>query len=195
MTAVAVAILGLILVASYVSMWRGWRRRTHAHVDLPPLPSITEASSVHSTDAVSISESPADITVEASYAGTTTAGDWLERVVAHGLGRRSSVSITVDPSGIQLERGTEPSFSIPASSLRAVRIDRAGAGRAVRCGEYVIITWQHGDMELDTAVRPRHRDDRGRLVDAVAALGATARDRTDGADGRRNATARPEASQ
>ncbi|WP_166353858.1 hypothetical protein [Phytoactinopolyspora limicola] len=159
-TGVAVAILGVVLVGSYLLMWRGWRSRARRHASLPDLPGP-----------LAVAE-PVFGPVDGSYLGTTTAGDWLDRVVARGLGRRGDVAVTVTEAGVTLRRSTEPDLVIPAPALRAVRIDRAAAGRAVRRPEYLIITWAHGDHELDTALRPHHQGDLTRLQPAIAALGA-----------------------
>ncbi|WP_129668223.1 hypothetical protein [Phytoactinopolyspora endophytica] len=199
-TGVAVAILGLVLVGSYLLMWRGWRRRAGTQVNLPPLPPVSTDSAAGRSDFPLLSrgrraarvagcvdppptedrrrksdlpDSRDETTlgpVDTVYAGTTMAGDWMERVLAHGLGRRSSASVTITPQGILLERGPEPSFVIPGESVRAVRTDRAGAGRAVRRAEYVIITWEHGEVVLDTSLRPRRREDRARIEEAVTAV-------------------------
>jgi hypothetical protein len=159
-TVLAVLILALVLVGSYLLMWRGWRRRAARHRDLPePLRELPPAEAVFGP-------------IPGIYLGTTTSGDWLNRVVAHGLGRRAAASFTVTEAGVTVERRSEPALSIPAAALRAVRIDRAAAGKAVRRPEYLIITWSHGDYELDTALRPNQQSDLTRLQPAVASLGA-----------------------
>ncbi|PSL03617.1 hypothetical protein CLV30_10798 [Haloactinopolyspora alba] len=151
-TATAVAVLLVVLLGGYGLMWRGWRRRAGRHGDLPPLP---EAWPV------------ADDGVEAAYLGTTVSGTWLDRVGAFGLGVRGAATVHVGGDGVLLARRDDAPVPIPATALRGVRADRAGGGRAVRRNEYLIITWEHGGLLLDTAVRPRHRDDMRRLLHTV----------------------------
>src|SRR3954470_1646932 len=83
-TWVPVAILFAILLLAYLGMWRGWRRRAHKH-DLPPLveePAVADLP-------------PATLQSGARYFGTTTSGSWLDRVVARGLGARSSCRLSL----------------------------------------------------------------------------------------------------
>ncbi len=159
--ALAVVITVLVLVGAYALMWRGWRRRGSAQADLPPLPAPLPPGPIRYGPVTGV------------FLGTTTAGDWLDRIVAHTLGRRSAAEITVTDAGVTIERSPEPVLAIPAGALRAVRVDRAAAGRAVRASEYLILTWSHGDRLLDSAVRPDHRAERDRLHDAIAPLIAT----------------------
>ena len=71
----SVLVLVALVVLVYLAMWRGWRRRAAKH-DLPPL-----------VPAPPVSELPeAKLAVGARYFGTTLSGDWLDRVIAHGLG-------------------------------------------------------------------------------------------------------------
>lgn len=157
-TALAVGVTILVLLGAYLLMWRGWRRRASAQADLPPLPAPLPPSTVRYGPVAGV------------FVGTTTAGDWLDRIVAHSLGLRSTAELTVTDAGVTIERDPEPALSIPAGALRAVRVDRAAAGRAVRSGEYLILTWSHGDRLLDSAVRPDRRAELNPLHDAIAPL-------------------------
>lgn len=153
----AVAVVLALLVGAYLLMWRGWRRRSRAQAELPSLPAALATAAVLCGP------------IEGVYVGTTTAGDWSDRIVAHSLGRRSTASITVSAAGVTVDRSPDPVLAIPADALRSVRVDRAGGGRAVRHDEYVILTWEHGDTVLDTAVRP----DRHHELEELRAAGAT----------------------
>ena len=92
-TWVPVAILFGILLLAYLGMWRGWRRRAGKH-DLPPL---VEAPAVADLP-------PARLQSGARYFGTTTSGDWLDRVVARGLGARSSCRLSLSAEGLDVIR-------------------------------------------------------------------------------------------
>src|SRR5699024_11214546 len=154
----AVAVMLAVLVGGYLLMWRGWRRRADPPSELPPLPPpLSDAESWHGP-------------VDCVYVGTTTAGDWNDRVVAHTLGRRGAASIQVGAAGVAIDRSPDPAIHIAADALRAVRHDRAGGGRAVRHEEYLILTWTHGHAVLDTAVRPDRHHELEKLRSSVTGL-------------------------
>ncbi len=135
---VPVSILFGLLALAYLGMWRGWRRRARKH-DLPPL--------------VPASESPADALVaEGRYFGTTTSGHWLDRVVARGLGTRSSCRLSLSAGGLDVRRPRD-SFRVPVASLRGARHDRGIAGKVVPPHGVLVVTWQHGDVLLDSGFR------------------------------------------
>jgi hypothetical protein len=154
----AVVVLALVLVGAYLGMWRGWRRRAASQAAIPPLPAALSAAEALAGP------------VEAVYLGTTSAGDWLDRVVARTLGRRSPAVVTVTTTGVIVDRTPEPRLDIPASTLRGVRADRAGAHRADRTEQLLVLTWYHGGRLLETVVRPRHRADLERLLSASTTL-------------------------
>lgn len=151
------ALILAVVAVGYLLMWRGWRRRAAAHDDLPPLPRPLPGE---------VAFGP----VEVTYAGTTEAGDWLARVVAHSLGRRGRAAFDVRDTGVTIARAPEPDLHVPTGQVRAVRVDRAGAGKATRRPEQLIITWEHGSRMLDTALRPRRHDDLESMRAAVASL-------------------------
>ena len=133
-------LFGLLLLA-YVAMWRGWRRRAGKH-DLPalvPLPPVAELPEPR-------------LQAGARYFGTTVAGDWLDRVVARGLGARSSCRIQLSAAGLDVVR-LAGSFRIPAAALRGARHDQGIAGKVVPPHGLLVVTWQHGDLTLDTGFR------------------------------------------
>jgi hypothetical protein len=147
-TWVPVAILFGILLLAYVGMWRGWRRRGRKH-DLPPLVACPEEP----RDEASRRELPeARLQSSGRYFGTTTSGDWLDRVVARGLGARSSCRLSLSAEGLDVIRPAG-SFRIPAAALRGARLDQGIAGKVVPPHGLLVVTWQHGDYLLDTGFR------------------------------------------
>ncbi len=133
--------LFVLLVVAYLGMWRGWRGRGRRHT-LPPL-----------VDAPSVAELPAPrLQAGARYFGTTTSGDWLDRVVARGLGARSSCRLSLSGEGLDVIR-LAGSFRIPASALRGARHDQGIAGKVVPPHGVLVVTWAHGDLLLDTGFR------------------------------------------
>ncbi len=140
-TWVPVAILFALLGLAYLGMWRGWKRRGRKH-DLAPL-----------VEAPSVADLPEPkLQSGARYFGTTVSGDWLDRVVARGLGARSSCRISLSAEGLDVIR-LAGSFRIPVTALRGARHDQGIAGKVVPPHGVLVVTWQHGDLLLDTGFR------------------------------------------
>ncbi len=137
----AVMLLLVVLLVAYALMWRGWRRRAGKH-DLPPLMTAPSVAGLL----------PAELTGEARYFGTTVAGDWLDRVVAQGLGARSRCRLSLSTEGLDVIRA-DGSFRIPVAALRGARQDQGIAGKVVPPHGLLVVTWQHGDFVLDTGFR------------------------------------------
>ena len=135
------AVLLLVLLAAYLLMWRGWRRRARKH-DLPELPAVGE------TAGTSV------LAGEGRYFGTTVSGQWLDRVVARGLGARSEVFLSLTNGGVDVVRPAG-SFRIPAAALRGARHDLGIAGKVVPPHGLLVVTWRHGGHVLDTGFRLR----------------------------------------
>jgi hypothetical protein len=130
-----------LLALAYLGMRRGWRRRASKH-DLPPL-----------VPAPAVADLPqAKVQGGGRYFGTTVSGDWLDRVVAHGLGARSSSRLCLSPEGLDVIR-LAGSFRIPAVALRGARHDQGIAGKVVPPHGLLVVTWQHGDLLLDSGFR------------------------------------------
>ncbi len=145
----AVGLLGVVLVLAYLGMWRGWRGRATRH-DLPPL-----------VDIPAIDDLPTPkLQGGGRYFGTTIAGDWLDRVVARGLGARSTCRISLSGDGLDVVR-LAGSFRITAAALRGARHDQGIAGKVVPPHGLLVVTWQHGDLTLDTGFRMTEFDAKG----------------------------------
>jgi hypothetical protein len=154
----AVTILFAVLLLAYAGMWRGWRRRGRKH-HLPPLvptPAVAELPE-------------AELTGGARYFGTTVAGDWLDRVVARGLGARSSCRLSLSAEGVDVVR-LAGSFRIPAAALRGARHDQGIAGKVVPPHGLLVVTWEHGGYTLDTGFRMTDPDSHGAWVRAISKL-------------------------
>lgn len=136
-----VLILFAVLLLAYAGMWRGWRHRARKH-DLPEL-----------VPTPPVAELPASkLQAGARYFGTTVSGDWLDRVVARGLGARSSARLSLSDEGLDVIR-LAGSFRIAATALRGARHDQGIAGKVVPPHGVLVVTWQHGDLLLDTGFR------------------------------------------
>ncbi len=138
---VPVLVLFALLGLAYLAMWRGWRRRSRRH-DLPPLVPVPAVADLPT----------ARLQSGARYFGTTVSDSWLDRVVARGLGARSSCRLSLSDQGLDVVR-LAGSFRIPATALRGARHDQGIAGKVVPPHGLLVVTWQHGDHLLDTGFR------------------------------------------
>ncbi|WP_329392526.1 PH-like domain-containing protein [Streptomyces sp. NBC_01716] len=149
--------VGLLLFIAFVYwlMRQGWKWRGSLQSDLPELPQAPEA--------------PGDVRLRLSgrYHGSTTAGQWLDRIVAHGLGVRSRVELTLTDAGVTVVRPGATDFFVPAGQLRAARLDKGIAGKVLAEGGLLILTWQHGDRLLDSGFRSDRAAEHTAWVDAV----------------------------
>jgi len=163
----AAALLLLVVPLLWGLLWWGWRgrvRRTRL-AQAPPAVPTGLGEPLHGP-------------FEAVYVSTTRAGDWLDRVAAHGLGIRSAAQIGVHADGVLIVRAGAPDVWVPTASLVGVRRERGQAGKFADRDGVVVVTWRSGDEELDSGLRTRYEADRDRLVDAVQALVAS-KERTD----------------
>jgi hypothetical protein len=155
----AAALLVPIVVAVWALMLVGWRRRAARSAGLDVLPAVPADAGPPLTEPV-----------EGVYVSTTTAGDWLDRVTAQGLGSRSAAEMVVTDAGVGWLRQGAPQVWAPRRSLVGVRRASGMAGKFVERDGLVVVTWRLGEQELDTGFRPRHGRDARRLTEAVGQL-------------------------
>ncbi len=156
----AVGLLVVLVAALWLAMAAGWRRRAARQAGtlapLPPTPADPGAALTEDTEGV--------------YVSTTTAGNWLDRVTAHGLGTRSTATMAVTAAGVSwLREGAADVFAATDTLVGARRADGI-AGKVMPPGGIVVVTWRLGDTELDTGFRPGSAADGDRLVAAVERL-------------------------
>lgn len=200
-TLLAIALLLVVLVVAYAGLLRGWRRRTErsaAAVAEPPRtlparrlpppgrgPGPVTGPAVAGAPLSTWREVPPEpgtgvaLTepVEVTYVSTTTAGQWLERVTAHGMGRPSPATVHVRDTGVLIERPAVQDIAIARDAIRGVELVSGVAGKVVGRQGIVVIRWetQPGDRDgpplyADTGLHPRRRADRDRLASAVRGL-------------------------
>ncbi|MEV8353758.1 hypothetical protein AB0Q13_32705 [Streptomyces niveus] len=157
-------VVGLLLFIAFVYwlMRQGWKWRGSLQSDLPELPQAPQA--------------PGEATLRLSgrYHGSTTAGQWLDRIVAHGLGVRSRVELTLTDAGVDVVRPGATDFFVPAGQLRAARLDKGIAGKVLAEGGLLILTWQHGDRLLDSGFRSDRAAEHSAWVDAINLMNQSA---------------------
>ncbi|MFI8791283.1 hypothetical protein [Streptomyces sp. NPDC055105] len=150
-------IVGLLLFITlvYWLMRQGWKWRGILQGDLPPLPAAPSAPG------------PARLELSGRYHGSTTAGQWLDRIVAHGLGTRSRVELTLTDAGLDVVRPGATDFFIPVAQLREARLDKGIAGKVLTEGGLLIVTWGHGDRLIDSGFRSDHAAEQAEWVETL----------------------------
>ncbi|RLU84943.1 hypothetical protein CTZ27_26695 [Streptomyces griseocarneus] len=150
-------VVGLLLFIAlvYWLMREGWKWRGTLQGDLPELPQAPEG------------QGEARLTMAGRYHGSTTAGQWLDRIVAHGLGTRSRAELTLTEQGVTVVRPGAQDFFIPADRVRGARLDKGIAGKVLTEGGLLVITWVHGDREIDSGFRSDRAAEHPAWVEAL----------------------------
>ena len=163
-TLLAVALLAVLALAALLAMRAGWvrrERRTYSLLPaLPPVPAVEHLGAVR--------QPPVALT----YVSTSTGGEWLERVVAHGLGSPCAAVVTVHDAGVSISRVGAPALFIPAAAVRGVDAVAGVAGKVTGGRRLLRLRWQWGSATLDTGLLPRRDADRTNLMAALRTLSA-----------------------
>ncbi|MET9088480.1 hypothetical protein ABZX77_42500 [Streptomyces sp. NPDC004237] len=153
--------LALFVALVYWLMREGWKWRGTLQGDLPELPTAPDEPG------------EAKLTMSGRYHGSTTAGQWLDRIVARGLGSRSRVELTLTDAGLDVVRPGATDFFIPAAALREALLGKGIAGKVLTEGGLLVVTWQHGDRLIDSGFRSDHAAEHGEWVDAINSMTKT----------------------
>ncbi|WP_189885084.1 PH-like domain-containing protein [Streptomyces xantholiticus] len=150
-------VVGLLLFIAlvYWLMRQGWKWRGSLQSDLQELPTAPDELG------------EAKLTSTGRYHGSTTAGQWLDRIVAHGLGIRSRVELTLTDAGLAVVRPGAQDFFVPMAALREARLDKGIAGKVLAEGGLLIVTWAHGDKLIDSGFRSDHAAEQSTWVDTL----------------------------
>ncbi|MFG2592800.1 hypothetical protein [Streptomyces sp. NPDC048438] len=161
-------VLGLVVLIAFVYwlMRQGWKWRGSLQSGLPELTTTPEG----------FADGEKLLTLTGRYHASTTAGQWLDRIVAHGLGTRSRVELTLTAQGLDVVRTGAADFFVPAAALREARLDKALAGKVLPEGGLLVITWEHGDRLIDSGFRSDRAAEHQAWVDAVNHLTGAAGD-------------------
>ncbi|MFJ8947202.1 hypothetical protein ACIRG4_28870 [Streptomyces sp. NPDC102395] len=159
--------LALFVALVYWLMREGWKWRGTLQGDLPELPAAPD------------DPGPARLTMSGRYHGSTTAGQWLDRIVAQGLGARSRVELTLTDAGVDVVRPGASDFFIPAGALREAVLGKGIAGKVLTEGGLLVVTWAHGDRLIDSGFRSDHAAEHRTWVDAINSM--TKNNTTEGA--------------
>ncbi|MET8746976.1 hypothetical protein [Streptomyces sp. NPDC004728] len=158
-------VIGLIVLIAFVYwlMRQGWKWRGSLQSDLPELAATPEG----------FADGEKLLTLTGRYHASTTAGQWLDRIVAHGLGTRSRVELTLTGQGLDVVRPGAADFFVPAAALRGARLDKGIAGKVLPEGGLLIITWAHGDKLIDSGFRSDRSAEHPAWVEAIDRLTRT----------------------
>jgi hypothetical protein len=153
--------LALFIALVYWLMREGWKWRGTLQGDLPELPASPEEVGEAKLAVLSMS---------GRYHGSTTAGQWLDRIVAHGLGTRSRVELTLTEAGLDVVRPGATDFFIPAGALREALLGKGIAGKVLSEGGLLVVTWAHGDRLIDSGFRSDHAAEHTEWVDTLNSM-------------------------
>lgn len=157
---VPVLLLLLLFIGAIALMRLGWRRRAAAQREMPAPEAPAGPESGSGGDGP-VGPFPG------VYVSTVFADRPFERVVAHGLGVRSRVSVSRAASGDwTLERRGAPSLVVRASQVRGVATAPGMAGKVVGGDGLLVLRWNLGETAVDTGLRMDHRNDHERLLAA-----------------------------
>ncbi|MFF3502571.1 hypothetical protein [Streptomyces sp. NPDC003247] len=150
--------LALFVALVYWLMREGWKWRGTLQGDLPPLSTAPD------------DPGPARLSMSGRYHGSTTAGQWLDRIVAHGLGTRSRVELTLTDAGLDVVRPGATDFFVPAGALREAVLGKGIAGKVLTEGGLLVVTWAHGDKLIDSGFRSDTAAEHNEWVDTINAM-------------------------
>ncbi|MFI1396796.1 hypothetical protein [Streptomyces sp. NPDC020681] len=153
-------VVGLLVFIAFVYwlMRQGWKWRGSLQSDLPDLATAPDEPG------------EAKLSMSGRYHGSTTAGQWLDRIVAHGLGTRSRVELTLTDAGLDVVRPGARDFFVPAAALRDARLDKGIAGKVLAEGGLLVVTWEHGERLLDSGFRSDHAAEHTEWVETLKHL-------------------------
>lgn len=151
--------LATLLFAAAVAglMLKGWRGRQRRQGDLPPPPAAPQDARVL------IGATPG------LFIGTTSAGDWLDRIAVHRLSDRAAGWLTVTDRGVTIEREGLPDLHLPYEHLVDAEPGDALAGKVVGKDGLLLLTWHLGSRTLQSGFRAADHSQHRRLADAVRA--------------------------
>ncbi|MBX3099842.1 MAG: hypothetical protein KF761_09695 [Salinibacterium sp.] len=135
--AIVIAFLVLLLVLMYAG-WRARQRRQRtlpAPLAVPPDPGVALG------------------TFDGKYVATTAAGKPLERIAVHGLGFRSTASVTLTDTGVLVQRPGSDDLWIPRAAVLDRRTATWTIDRVVERGGLELIAWDLGGTPLDSYFR------------------------------------------
>lgn len=155
-------VVGLILVVLLCAygLSVGWRHRASRQSGVPALPGTPDDLG---PDLVA--------PLTGVYVSTTTAGNWQDRVVARGLGRRAAGAARLSAEGVCVEREGESDIFIPVDALVEVTTAPGIAGKVMgQADGLLIVRWSLGELTLDSGFRSDDSAAQDDFIDAAQSL-------------------------
>lgn len=154
-----VAFAVVFSLGMFALFWWGWSGKLRRQAALAPLPDMPSLSAPQAVFA-------------GHYVSTTTAGDWLDRLAAHGLGIRTRCRVEVHGTGVWIQRFGARDLFIPQGQMRGAHAAAGMAGKFVGHNGLILLTWSLGKDAtlLDTGIRLITSRDRQRLLAALEGL-------------------------
>ncbi|MCX5419447.1 hypothetical protein [Streptomyces sp. NBC_00078] len=168
--------LALFVALVYWLMREGWKWRGTLQGDIPELPARPSTSTTLDGGGKPPQSGMPDeagevrLTMSGRYHGSTTAGQWLDRIVAHGLGTRSRAELTLTDAGLDVVRPGATDFFVPLAALREARLDKGIAGKVLTEGGLLVVTWTHGDRLIDSGFRSDRAAEHTEWVDTINSM-------------------------
>lgn len=150
-----VTIAALSMLGIYLLMLRSWRNRQQRQGFLPA-PAVPTGTCTTVVGAV-----------PGLFVGTTFAGEWLNRVAAHGLCDRSIADLRLDTDGVHIDRDGSTEIYLPYGDVADATVGDKLAGKVIGAGGLLIISWRLGDTPLTSAFRANDHGQHQRLADAI----------------------------
>ena len=135
--AISVAFLVLLLILMFFG-WRA-RKRRQKHVAAPLAPPAALGTPLG--------------TFDGKYVATTAAGNPLDRIAVHGLGFRSSASLTVTATGVLVQRPGSDDVWIPRDDVIDRRTATWTIDRVVEHDGLELLEWNLGGKPVESYFR------------------------------------------
>jgi hypothetical protein len=157
----------LVVPVVFGLMYLGWRGRARRQGD------VAEPARTPAGGEAGLGEALLE-PVEGTYVSTVRAGEWLDRVVVHGLGVRSRAVLHAGREGVWFEREGARDLFVPAADVVGARVESGIAGKYTLGEGLLVLRWRvrgpDGDAELDTGFRPRRWADSPLIATALQPL-------------------------
>jgi len=124
-------------------LWWGWRNRRRRQSTFPALP-VRPAGR----------QTPLAEPITGLYVSTVYSGQWQNRIVAAGVGRRAKATLHLTADGIEIERVGEDPIWIPTAVVREVGTAPGTAGKVMVTPDGILlISWLWGDTLVASGIR------------------------------------------
>jgi hypothetical protein len=105
------------------------------------------------------------------YVSTTNSGQWQDRIVVHGMGRRAKATARLYETGVLIDRVGEDPIWIPVAALKSVSTAPGVAGKVMGLADGILlITWTWTDKAVDSGFRADDPTAQAAWIDTATTL-------------------------